>query len=61
MLYVTFGATRKTEQKTSKLLKMVNSAFHGLAAGKVSTVTRAVVVCIIFILIFDYFITNILI
>jgi HD-like signal output (HDOD) protein len=29
---------------TSKLLKMVNSAFYGLAAGKVSTITRAVVV-----------------
>jgi HD-like signal output (HDOD) protein len=29
---------------TSKLLKMVNSAYYGLAGGKVSTVTRAVVV-----------------
>jgi HD-like signal output (HDOD) protein len=29
---------------TSKLLKMVNSAFYGLAGGKVSTITRAVVV-----------------
>ena len=28
---------------TSKLLKLVNSAFYGLAAGKVTTVTRAVV------------------
>ena len=29
---------------TSKLLKMVNSAYFGLAGGKVSTVTRAVVI-----------------
>ncbi len=29
---------------TNKLLKLVNSAFYGLAAGKVTTVTRAVVV-----------------
>ncbi len=29
---------------TNKLLKLVNSAFYGLASGKVSTVTRAVVV-----------------
>lgn len=29
---------------TSKLLKLVNSAFYGLAAGQVSTITRAVVV-----------------
>ena len=29
---------------TGKLLKMVNSVFYGLAGGKVSTVTRAVVV-----------------
>ena len=28
---------------TNKLLKLVNSAFYGLAAGKVTTVTRAVV------------------
>ena len=28
---------------TSKLLKMVNSAYYGLAGGKVSTITRAVV------------------
>ena len=34
----------KDHALTSKLLKMVNSAFYGLAAGKVSTVTRAVVV-----------------
>jgi HD-like signal output (HDOD) protein len=29
---------------TNKMLKLVNSAFYGLAAGKVTTVTRAVVV-----------------
>ena len=29
---------------TNKLLKLVNSAYYGLAAGKVTTVTRAVVV-----------------
>ncbi len=29
---------------TNKLLKLVNSAFYGLAAGKVTTITRAVVV-----------------
>lgn len=29
---------------TNKLLKLVNSAFYGLASGKVSTITRAVVV-----------------
>lgn len=34
----------KDHALTSKLLKMVNSAFYGLAAGKVSTITRAVVV-----------------
>lgn len=34
----------KDHALTSRLLKMVNSAFYGLAAGKVSTVTRAVVV-----------------
>jgi len=34
----------KDHALTSKLLKMVNSAFYGLAGGKVSTVTRAVVV-----------------
>ena len=34
----------KDHALTTKLLKMVNSAFYGLAAGKVSTVTRAVVV-----------------
>ena len=34
----------KDQALTSKLLKMVNSAFFGLAAGKVSTITRAVVV-----------------
>lgn len=34
----------KDHSLTSKLLKMVNSAFYGLAAGKVGTVTRAVVI-----------------
>ncbi len=34
----------KDHALTGKLLKIVNSAFYGLAAGKVSTVTRAVVV-----------------
>jgi HD-like signal output (HDOD) protein len=34
----------KDHALTSKLLKMVNSAYYGLAAGKVSTVSRAVVV-----------------
>lgn len=29
---------------TNKMLKLVNSAFYGLTAGKVTTVTRAVVV-----------------
>ena len=29
---------------TNKILKLVNSAFYGLAAGKVTTITRAVVV-----------------
>ncbi len=34
----------KDHALTSKLLKMVNSAYYGLATGKVSTITRAVVV-----------------
>jgi HD-like signal output (HDOD) protein len=34
----------KDHALTGKLLKIVNSAFYGLAGGKVSTVTRAVVV-----------------